>query len=86
MKRHEFTKGHLRWGWNILSWTHDGGDSNSGSLMAVGRGVKVGDELTMTFGTGTAILNVDSIEYHRNPTDLFDARLTMKEFITDTNK
>ena len=69
---HFFTKQTERWGWKLLSrFVSD--DKKTATFTGVGRGLKEGHFIALSYSEGDLAHKIDEIEYESNPRDMFTA-------------
>lgn len=72
--RHDFTYERCCWGWNALHYA-PADERGPARGMFVGRGIKNGDLIDMTFSSGRRSMRVGEVEYSTSPPDLFECNL-----------
>lgn len=80
---HDFTPGKLKWGWNILDYTHVG--EEHADIMCVGENVKPGDKVILQHVYLQYQYSVEEIQYNDNPPDLFKARIYCERIVYPLN-
>lgn len=77
-KIHDFRKDKLGWGWNGINFKiiDEAPGKQKAEMLGIGKGIHKDEYIFMQNG-GTEILwHIDDIEYHKNPPDMFDVKLT----------
>lgn len=79
---HDFRPKRLCWGWNGLDFRVNN-DKKTATMLGIGRGIKAGDHIALTQGEKDYAYLVESIEYKRDPSDMFEANLKIVGTIED---
>ena len=78
-KVHDFTKDKLGWGWNVLDFSPIDRTANpmKANMMGIGKNIQEGEYVLVSAANANLCWKVDTIDYNRNPKDLFIAELIL---------